>query len=28
VAGMGPRPDWLERALPPGTWDLPRPYRG
>jgi hypothetical protein len=28
VAGMGPRPEWLSGAIPPGDWDLPVPYRG
>lgn len=28
IAGMGPRPTWMESALPPGVWGLPACYRG
>ena len=28
VAGLGERPPWLEAALVPGIWGVPRCYRG
>lgn len=27
LCGMGQRPDWIERTLPPGKWGVPKPYR-
>jgi len=27
LSGMGERPGWIEEALPPGAWGVPRCYR-